>query len=332
VLPGGCGKTNLAMLIPTIPGWTLRCVGDDIAWLHIGEDGKLYAINPEAGFFDIPTGRSLAHDRSIMATVDSNTIFTNVGVTADGDVWWDGKDKAIPSDLTDWTGQKWTPDCGRPLAHSNARYLTAQSKCPVLDPEAKNPNGVPISAFIFGSRRKDVYPLVHEAFSWEHGVLMAAASSTDHTPEGIKYDPLAMRSYCGYDIAEYLNTWASFRSKLGYNTPKIFGVNWFREKSGQLLWPGLEENSRVLKWICQRLEGNGQVKKTPIGFVPSTNGLDVAGLGISKESLEALHEVNPKEWLEELDRIQKFYSDLNLSLPPLLQDQVKALKESLATA
>jgi len=332
VLPGGCGKTSLAMLVPSIPGWTLRCVGDDIAWLHVADDGKLYAINPEAGFFDIPTGRSLIHDRGIMATVQSNTIFSNVATTPDGDVWWEGLTKTPPADLIDWQGEKWDPTSGKPAAHSNARYLTPQSNCPVLDPEAKNPIGVPISAFVFGSRRKTTYPLVHEVFSWEHGALMAASTSVDHLPEGLKYDPLAMRSYCGYDIGEYLNTWANFRSRLGYNTPKIFYANWFRERreDGKLLWPGFEENSRVLKWICERIEGTGKVHKTPIGYVPATeDGLDVMGLDVTKKDLEALFEVNPSEWLKELSNIKTFYESLGDILPPLLKDQIKTIEERL---
>jgi phosphoenolpyruvate carboxykinase (GTP) len=297
--PSACGKTNLAMLIPTIPGWTVRCVGDDIAWMHVGEDGRLYAINPEAGFFGVAPGTSDYTNRSAMDTIHENTLFTNVGLTPEGDVWWEGMTKKPPPELIDWTGEKWTPDCGRKAAHPNSRYTTPANQCPVIDPDWENPNGVPVSAIIFGGRRTSVVPLVHEAFDWPHGVFMGSIISSEQTAaaEGkvgaVRRDPFAMLPFCGYNMADYFNHWLEFRKQLGYNAPKIFYVNWFRkDDQGNYLWPGYGENSRVLKWICERVDGTGQAKATPIGYVPTARGLDLSGLDISRENVHRVSKRN----------------------------------------
>eukprot|EP01116_Phalansterium_solitarium_P023079 TRINITY_DN78_c0_g2_i2.p1 TRINITY_DN78_c0_g2~~TRINITY_DN78_c0_g2_i2.p1 ORF type:complete len:2396 (+),score=1061.53 TRINITY_DN78_c0_g2_i2:171-7358(+) len=336
--PSACGKTNLAMLVPTIPGWTVRCVGDDIAWMHVGPDGRLYAINPEAGFFGVAPGTSDLSNRSAMVALKKNTLFTNVGLTPEGDVWWEGMTKEAPAELVDWTGQAWTPGCGRKAAHPNSRYTTPASQCPVIDPDWQNPNGVPISAIIFGGRRNTLVPLVTEAFTWQHGVFMGSIISSELTAaaEGkqgdVRRDPFAMRPFCGYNMADYFSHWNNFRKSLGYNSPKIFYVNWFRrDDSGAFIWPGFGENSRVLKWICKRIGRNpsGKSVRTPIGHVPSHDGLDLGGLDLSGESLHKLLHVDAEEWLREIPDIRKFYAEFGSRIPQELLDEVTALEKRL---
>eukprot|EP01103_Thecamoeba_quadrilineata_P010551 TRINITY_DN230_c0_g1_i4.p1 TRINITY_DN230_c0_g1~~TRINITY_DN230_c0_g1_i4.p1 ORF type:complete len:1365 (-),score=235.88 TRINITY_DN230_c0_g1_i4:66-3629(-) len=331
--PSACGKTNLAMLVPTIPGWSVRCVGDDIAWIHVADDGRMYAINPEAGFFGVAPGTSNVSNRSAMITMRKNTIFTNVALTPNGDVWWEGMTKETPAELIDWTGQRWTPGCGRKAAHPNSRYTTPASQCPVIDPEWDNPNGVPICAFIFGGRRPRLIPLVTEALVWDHGVFMGSIISSELTAaaEGtlgqVRRDPFAMLPFCGYHMGDYFNHWFGFKKKLGYLVPKIFYVNWFRTgPNGNFLWPGFGENSRVLKWICERVDGVGKAKSTPIGYVPTSDALDVGGIDVSEQTLHQLLHVSADEWLEELPDISKFYDTFGDRLPQGLRTNLEKLK------
>eukprot|EP01125_Pyxidicula_operculata_P002312 TRINITY_DN121_c0_g1_i3.p1 TRINITY_DN121_c0_g1~~TRINITY_DN121_c0_g1_i3.p1 ORF type:complete len:1420 (-),score=421.83 TRINITY_DN121_c0_g1_i3:81-4073(-) len=336
--PSACGKTNLAMLVPTLPGWTVRCVGDDIAWLHVGDDGRLYAINPENGFFGVAPGTSAHSNSSAMETINRNTIFTNVGLTPEGDVWWEGMTKNPPAELVDWTGQKWTPGCGRPAAHPNSRYTAPASQCPVIDSEWENANGVPICAILFGGRRERVVPLVTEAFIWEQGVFMGSIISSEQTAaaEGsigqVRRDPFAMLPFCGYNMGDYFNHWTEFRKNLGFLSPKIFYVNWFRKENGKFLWPGFGENCRVLKWICERVDGIGKARSTPIGIVPTNDALDVDGLDISKDTIHKLLHVDAKLWLNELPDIREFYNKFGNRLPAALQSSVNDLEARLLAA
>ena len=331
--PSACGKTNLAMLIPTLPGWTVRCIGDDIAWCHVGEDGRMYGINPEAGFFGVAPGTSNSSNRSAMVALEKNTIFTNVALTADGDVWWEGMTKEKPAHLTDWTGQEWTPDCGRKAAHPNARYTTPASQCPVIDPEWENPNGVPICAFIFGGRRPSLVPLVSEAFIWDHGVFMGSIISSQITaaaegPAGqVRRDPFAMLPFCGYNMGDYFGHWIDMRKRMGYAAPKVFYVNWFRQnEKGSFLWPGFGENCRVLKWITERVDGVGKARATPIGYVPSFDALDIGGTDVSVDTLHTLLHVDPEEWLEELPAIKEFFAKFGSHLPKTLAENLERLE------
>jgi phosphoenolpyruvate carboxykinase (GTP) len=336
--PSACGKTNLAMLVPTLPGWTVRCVGDDIAWLHVGDDGRLYGINPENGFFGVAPGTSSISNASAMQTINRNTIFTNVGLTPDGDVWWEGMSKQAPAELIDWTGQKWTPDCGRPAAHPNSRYTCPASQCPVIDPEWENANGVPICAILFGGRRERVVPLVTEAFIWEQGVFMGSIISSEQTAaaEGklgqVRRDPFAMLPFCGYNMGDYFGHWTEFRKNLGFLSPKIFYVNWFQKEKGKFLWPGFGENCRVLKWICERVDGVGKARATPIGYVPTHDALDVDGLDIGKDTIHKLLHVDAKLWLDEIPDIRQFYAKFGSRLPAAIASNVDELEARLLAA
>jgi len=337
--PSACGKTNLAMLVPTLPGWTVRCVGDDIAWLHVATDGTLRAINPENGFFGVAPGTSEASNSSAMRTIKRNTIFTNVALTPNGDVWWEGMSKVVPPELTDWTGQAWTPGCGRLAAHPNSRYTVSAAQSPVIDPDWENPNGVPVSAILFGGRRNSLVPLVLEAFTWQHGVFLGSIISSETTAAAeakagtVRRDPFAMLPFCGYNMADYWAHWVDFRKFLGYNSPKIFYVNWFRKnKNGQFLWPGYGENGRVLKWICGRIGRNPTSKsiRTPIGHVPTVDALDVSGLDLSDEDLASLNEVDCAEWLQECKLIKTFYDSFDSRVPKSILQELKDLEARLA--
>jgi len=335
--PSACGKTNLAMMTPTLPGWQLSCVGDDIAWIRIGKDGRLYAMNPEYGFFGVAPGTSSESNPNAMATIQKNTFFTNVALNPDDDVWWEGIGIEPPSILIDWDGKEWTPGCGRNAAHPNARFTAPASQCPVIDPDWENPEGVPISAFLFGGRRESTIPLVTEAFSWEHGVFMGSVAGSETTTAALgqagvlRRDPFAMLPFCGYHMGDYFSHWLSMASRTKPNKlPKIFFVNWFRKDAAQRwLWPGYGENSRVLKWVCERVDGVGKAQKTPIGLLPTSDALDVKGLEVSKEVLDRLLTVDVEEWKKEVADIEKYYEIFGDKLPKELKTELENLKQRL---
>jgi phosphoenolpyruvate carboxykinase (GTP) len=336
--PSACGKTNLAMMRPALPGWKLTCLGDDIAWLRLGADGRLYAMNPETGFFGVAPGTSYKTNPNAMGTFTRNSIFTNVLLTPDGDVWWEDMGVPPPARGVDWQGENWTPDCDRKGAHPNARFTAPAAQCPVIDPDWEKPEGVPISAFIFGGRRTATLPLVYEAFDWEHGVFVGSAAGSETTAAaiglaaGVRRDPMAMLPFCGYHMGDYFAHWLSFpgrtdRAKL----PRVFFANWFRKSgTGKWLWPGFGENSRVLKWICERIEGADHAVKSPIGWLPAPGALDVTGLGISNADLAELLGVDRPGWQQEIEGIEKYYATLGDRLPPTLREQLDGLKQRLA--
>jgi phosphoenolpyruvate carboxykinase (GTP) len=328
--PSACGKTNLAMLEPTLKGWKAETVGDDIAWMRFGADGRLYAINPEAGFFGVAPGTSAATNANALRTCDRNTIFTNVALTADGDVWWEGLSKDPPANLTDWRGRAWSPAMGEPAAHPNARFCAPAGQCPVVAPEWEDPKGVPIDAILFGGRRASAVPLVNEAFDWEHGVFMGATVASEGTAAAenklgeLRRDPFAMLPFCGYNMGDYFGHWL----KIGANAPdksklpKIFFVNWFRkDKAGKFVWPGFGENIRVLKWIVGRLEGKAAAIDTAIGRLPAKSSMDVAGLGLSDEQLDLLLTVDAPVWREEASLIPEFFEKFGDRTPKALWTQ-----------
>ncbi|MGZ6275210.1 MAG: phosphoenolpyruvate carboxykinase (GTP) [Syntrophales bacterium] len=336
--PSACGKTNLAMLIPTIPGWKAETVGDDIAWMKFGADGKLYAINPEYGFFGVAPGTSMESNSNAMLSMTKNSIFTNVALTPDGDVWWEGMTKEKPEKLVDWKGQPWTPASGRDSSHPNARFTAPAGQCPVIDPAWEDPKGVPISAFLFGGRRATVIPLVCEAFSWQHGTFMGSIASSEKTAAAagtvgdVRRDPFAMLPFCGYHMGDYFKHWLDIGKKTDVkNLPRIFYVNWFRKTSdGKWLWPGYGENSRVLKWICERIEGIGKAVETPIGYVPAPGAIDLSGLNVSEQDMAELLRVDVNAWLQEVESIKKHYSQFGDRLPQGLRDELKALEQRLS--
>jgi phosphoenolpyruvate carboxykinase (GTP) len=339
--PSACGKTNLAMLVPTIPGWKVETVGDDICWMKFGADGRLYAINPEAGFFGVAPGTGDQTNPNAMATLFGNSIFTNVALTQDGDVWWEGMTATPPARLTDWKGQTWTPESTTPAAHPNARFTVPASQCPSIAPEWEDPAGVPISAILFGGRRASTIPLVTESLSWKHGVFMGAtvASETTAAQAGavgnLRFDPFAMLPFCGYNMADYISHWLSIGAATDEaKLPKVFYVNWFRKSAdGKFLWPGYGENSRVLKWIVQRVAGDAAAAsvETPIGHVPAPGALDLDGLALSPESLESVLKVDRDEWTAELPKIGMHFDNLGGRLPTEMREQLVAL-ESRFTA
>ena len=335
--PSACGKTNLAMLIPTIPGWKVECVGDDIAWMKFGNDGRLYAINPENGFFGVAPGTSMDSNPNAMLTMTKNSIFTNVALTHDRDVWWEGMTDEPPARCIDWKGQEWTPGCGRAAAHPNARFTTPAGQCPVIDASWEDPKGVPISAILFGGRRPSVVPLVHEAFNWQHGTFLGSIVGSEMTAAAagkigeLRRDPFAMLPFCGYHMGDYFHHWLSVgkKSKAG-KLPRIFYVNWFRKTSdGKWLWPGYGENSRVLKWIFERTEGSDKAVKTAIGFVPAIDGIDMAGLTISRENIVELLKVDTDEWRNEITTIKEHYKKFGDRLPKELWDELAELETRL---
>lgn len=334
--PSACGKTNLAMIRPTLPGWKAETIGDDIAWMKIGPDGRLYAINPEAGFFGVAPGTSNNTNPMAMASVYDNTIFTNCALTDDGDIWWEGMDGPPPAHAIDWKGRDWTPAVKDPAAHPNARFTAPASQCPIISSDWEKPEGVPIDIFVFGGRRAGVVPLVTEAFDWEHGVFMGATASSETTAANIgavgnlRRDPFAMQPFCGYNMADYFQHWLDMGERLGQNAPRIFYVNWFRKSpSGKWLWPGYGENSRVLKWMCERVDGTAGAAATPIGNLPTAADLDLTGLKIPAEDLDELLRVDTDAWRAEAPDIERHFSQFGDRLPARLREQVAALRERL---
>lgn len=334
--PSACGKTNLAMLTPTLPGWKVECVGDDIAWMHFGDDGRLYAINPEAGFFGVAPGTSFESNPSAMLTINRNTIFTNVALTDDQDVWWEGMTEQPPEHLTDWLGESWTPHLGRKAAHPNGRFTTPAAQCPVIDPAWEDPQGVPISAFIFGGRRSSVVPLVYEAMSWAHGVFIGASVSSEMTAAAkgevgkLRHDPFAMLPFCGYHMGDYFGHWLQMGKGENKKLPRIFHVNWFRKDAeGRFLWPGYGDNSRVLKWIFERTDDLAPAQISPIGFLPTEESLDLSGLNLSKEALHQLLSVDRNDWKKEAVELKSYFSIFGDKLPKAIHDELVSLEKRL---
>ena len=338
--PSACGKTNLSMMIPTIPGWKVETIGEDIAWMKFGKDGRLYAINPEAGFFGVAPGTNMSSNANAMLTMTENTIFTNCAETFDGDVWWEGMTEEKPSRLVDWLRRPWTPESGRKAAHPNARFTVAATQCPVIAPEWEDPNGVPIDAILFGGRRGGIVPLVTEAFSWQHGTFLGSTLSSETTAAiagkvgQLRRDPMAMLAFCGYNMGDYFAHWLSIgKSTDASKLPKIFYVNWFRrDQNGKFLWPGFGENSRVLKWIFERCDGKVHAKDTPIGRTPEVADFDTSGLNMSPASLAELLGVNANDWLAEIPSIKEHFDHFGSHLPQGLRDELQGLEERLKAA
>jgi phosphoenolpyruvate carboxykinase (GTP) len=336
--PSACGKTNLAMMVPTIPGWKVETIGDDIAWMKFGKDGRLYAINPEAGFFGVAPGTSMDSNPNAMRSIEKNTIFTNVALTDDGDVWWEGIGKPAPDHLIDWKGNDWTPGSKDNAAHPNARFTAPASQCPVIAPEWEDPNGVPISAILVGGRRPSTIPLVHESFDWNHGVFMGSIMGSEITAATIsskigqvRRDPFAMLPFIGYHVCDYLQHWLDMGTKTDPDKlPKLFYVNWFRkDEKGKWLWPGYGENSRVLKWIFERVSGKGKAVKTPIGYMPTPDAIDRQGINVSDSDMEELLGVNKDQWLAEVESIKEHYASYGERLPKELSRQLAELEKRL---
>ena len=337
--PSACGKTNLAMLQPNIPGWKCECIGDDIAWMKIRPDGRLHAINPEAGFFGVAPGTSFKSNPMAMETIKSNTIFTNTVLTDDGDVWWEDMNVECQHGI-DWKGQDWTPDkkdaAGKPVkgAHPNARFTAPARQCPVICPDWEDPNGVPIDIFVFGGRRTKLVPLVTQAFGWDHGVYMGATAASETTAaaldvkSAIRRDPMAMLPFCGYHIGDYWQHWFDMGDKLGAQAPQIFYVNWFRKSpDGKWLWPGFRDNARVLKWMCDRVEGKVAAVETPIGYIPKPGDLDVGGLPIGAAEIAELLRIDVEGWKSEVPEIEAYLNQAGDRLPARMKAQLAALKQ-----
>ncbi|MHB8467425.1 MAG: phosphoenolpyruvate carboxykinase (GTP) [Acidimicrobiales bacterium] len=332
--PSACGKTNLAMLVPTLPGWKVETVGDDICWMKFGADGRLWAINPEAGFFGVAPGTSVKTNPNAILTLDGNVVFTNTAKTDDGDVWWEGLSEP-PAHLIDWKGQDWTPASGTPASHPNARFTAPAAQDPAIAPEWEDPAGVPIDAILFGGRRSSVVPLIHEAFSWQHGVFVGSimASETTAAAAGavgkLRRDPFAMLPFCGYNMADYWAHWLDIGAGADpARLPKIFYVNWFRKGAdGSFLWPGFGENSRVLEWVFERCNGGGTVTETAIGYLPGPGGISTDGLDVD---LQELLRIDPEEWRAEVPLIEDFYAQFGDRIPDALRDELTALEKRLA--
>ncbi|MGY1720485.1 phosphoenolpyruvate carboxykinase (GTP) [Blastococcus sp. SYSU DS0552] len=337
--PSACGKTNLAMLEPTIPGWKVETLGDDIAWMRFGEDGRLYALNPEFGLFGVAPGTGWDTNPNAMRTIDKgNSVFTNVALTDDGDIWWEGMTDEPPAHLTDWKGRDWTPESDELSSHPNSRFCTPITQCPILAPEYDDPKGVPISAILFGGRRKTTIPLVTEARDWNHGVFMGATLSSETTAAAtgavgvVRRDPFAMLPFIGYNAGDYFGHWVETgKQHDASKLPKIFYVNWFRrDADGGFLWPGFGENSRVLKWVIERLEGTAAAVETPVGHVPTADSLDVSGLDMTTEQVEQALAVKPEEWREEIPQITEWFEKFGDKLPSTMWDELEILKSRLA--
>jgi phosphoenolpyruvate carboxykinase (GTP) len=332
--PSACGKTNLAMIQPTIPGWKAECIGDDIAWMKIGPDGRLRAINAEAGFFGVAPGTSYKSNPMAMETIKKNTIFTNCALTDDGDIWWEGME-GHPTHLIDWKGKDWTQDSKELAAHGNSRFSAPAAQCPIISPDWEKPEGLPIDIIIFGGRRSGVVPLVTEAFDWDHGVFMGATAASEPTAAaldnlGIRYDPFAMLPFCGYNMGDYFQHWFEMGDKLQNKAPKIFYVNWFRKSSdGKFLWPGFGDNSRAIKWMCDRVDGKAEGRKTAIGYLPNSSDLDLRGLNVPAENINELLRVDAEAWKLEIPKMEKFFGQFGDRLPKRLGNQFNELRKRL---
>jgi len=334
--PSACGKTNLAMLNPTIPGWKAETIGDDICWMKFGEDGRLYAINPETGFFGVAPGTSDHSNYNAMRTLDSNCIYSNVALTDDGDVWWEGMTEEIPEHTVDWLRRSWTPEAGRPAAHPNSRFTAPAGQCPVIAPEWEDPKGVPIDAILFGGRRASVVPLVTEAEDWKQGTFLGSIMASEKTAAAsgvkgdIRRDPMAMLPFCGYHMGDYFAHWLKVGEKGGDKMPKIFYVNWFRKSpEGKFLWPGFAENARVLKWIFERCNGTAEAIDTPIGKVPAEGALDTDGLDVGEADLKELLRVDTEGWKSEIPSIKEHYETFGDKLPGGLKEELGELEKRL---
>lgn len=336
--PSSCGKTNLAMMTPTLPGWKIETVGDDIAWMKFDNDGTLRAINPEAGFFGVAPGTSQISNPNALASLEKDTIFTNVALTDDGDVWWEGLTPQPPLHLIDWQGRDWTPLSKNKAAHPNSRFTCAAAQCPVIDKAWQDPSGVPISAILFGGRRSQVVPLVCESFNWQHGTFMGVSVSSETTAAAageigkLRHDPFAMLPFCGYNMGDYFNHWLTIGGKTGNpeKLPRIYYVNWFRkDPQGKWLWPGFGENSRVIKWVFERIDGKAAADITPIGNIPTVTSLDITGLNIEKNALEQLLKVDKEEWKQEVKEMEEFLSIFKDKLPHPIKKELMQLQERL---
>ncbi|GAA1322353.1 phosphoenolpyruvate carboxykinase (GTP) [Leucobacter albus] len=334
--PSACGKTNLAMLQPTIPGWKVETIGDDIAWLRPGKDGRLYAINPEAGFFGVAPGTGETTNPVAMETLWGNTIFTNVALTDDGDVWWEGKTDSVPAHLVDWQGNDWSPESGRPAAHPNSRFTVPIQQTPSLADDWFEQDGVPLDAILFGGRRATNVPLVAQSRSWNHGVFVGATISSEKTAaqEGtvgeLRRDPFAMLPFCGYNMADYWGHWLEMGETLGENAPKIFQVNWFRkDEDGKFMWPGFGDNSRVIDWVIRRVEGEHEGQETAVGTIPAAGELNLTGIESVEQDLEKIFAIDPTSWLAEADLTEEYFSQFGDRLPAALTAELEGLRERL---
>ena len=336
--PSACGKTNLAMLVPTMPGWKVQTVGDDICWMKFGADGRLYAINPEAGFFGVAPGTSMNTNPNAILALEENCIFTNTALTPDGDVWWEGLTDEKPARLTDWRGDVWTPEAKAPAAHPNARFTAPAAQCPAIAPEWSDPRGVPISAILFGGRRASVVPLVNEAYSWEHGVFLGSIMASETTAAAVgavgnlRRDPFAMLPFCGYNMGDYFAHWLTIgRASTPDKLPRLFYVNWFRkDENGRWLWPGFGENSRVLSWAFERVNGTAAAVETPIGRLPAPGAINTEGLEVSDDDMQLLLSVDIDGWRAEIPLIEKHYAQFGPHLPTELRDELEELEKRLA--
>jgi phosphoenolpyruvate carboxykinase (GTP) len=339
--PSACGKTNLAMMVPTLPGWKVETIGDDIAWMKFGADGQLYAVNPEAGFFGVAPGTGVRTNPNAIDMISKNTVFTNVARTDDGDIWWEGMTGEPPDHAIDWRGNDWTPASETPAAHPNGRFTTPAAQCPSIAAEWEDPKGVPISAILFGGRRATVVPLVHEARDWEHGVFLGAIMSSETTAAQagevgkLRFDPMAMLPFCGYHMGDYFGYWLRTAERDGAKMPRVFYVNWFRkDEDGKFMWPGFGENSRVLAWVFERVAGRGEAIETSIGLVPPVGdgGIDTSGLDVAEETMARLLEVDADGWIAQLPQVKAHFAEFGAKLPGELREQLHGLESRLQSS